>query len=226
MSTKAAQETSRPYTLQTERLSLRLANPNSAEDCEKILKTYTDDQTGAGGHGKVGLSSIEDIRYKYFLHGPRADFCTLAPPPQGHFFLVSLRQDGNVEGDYIGIAGISFRASMPYPDLGWAIFGPYQGYGYATEAARAALKFWREVAGVKEVCAIVEEENERSERLAERVGFVKAGTLEIFFGVPPEEQRKVGRGFVVPGTEWKDGLWIRPTVNRPEDWRWEGGLSN
>jgi RimJ/RimL family protein N-acetyltransferase len=64
--------------------------------------------------------------------------------------------------------------------------------------------------------------NEKSQRLAERIGFVEAGTVDVYFGEPGSEKKAAGRGFVLPGMEWKEGLWIRPTLNRPEGWKWEG----
>ena len=209
------------YILYTDRLILRLNDPLKDEDCQLMLKIVNDQESGKGGVTKIGISSIEDVRYKHEMHAPRAEFCTLAPPPRGMYFLVYLRQNiegKDVEGDLVGLVSIAFRREMPYPDLGWSIFGPHQGRGYATEAGKEALKFWRDVIGVQEICAMTMDGNVRSEMLAERIGFVRAGTVEIIYGLPPSEERFVGRGFVLPcGMEWKEGLWIRPQVHRPKE---------
>ena len=54
--------------------------------------------------------------------------------------------------------------------------------------------------------------NEKSQRLAERIGFVKAGTINVVFGLPPDEELISGAvGFVLPGMEWTDGRTIYPT---------------
>jgi RimJ/RimL family protein N-acetyltransferase len=200
---------------------MRLNDPLKDEDCQLMVKVVSDQESGKGGVAKVGISSVEDVRYKHKVHGPRAEFCTLAPPPRGMYFMVFLRhtiEGKDVEGDFVGLISIAFRREMPYPDLGWAVFGPYQGRGYATEAGREALKFWRDVIGVKKLCAMTLDGNVRSDSLAERIGFIRAGTVEIIFGLPPNEEKFVGRGFVLPGgMEWKDGLWIRPQIHRPKE---------
>jgi hypothetical protein len=103
--------------------------------------------------------------------------------------------------------------------------GPYQGQGYATEAARAVLEFWRDVIGVREICAMTLDRNEKSRRLAERIGFVKAGPVDVYFGERGSEEKVMGRGFVLPGMEWQEGLWIRPTHIRPEGWKWESSAN-
>ena len=210
-----------PYILYTDRLILRLNDPSKDEDCQLMVKVVNGQESGKGGVAKIGISSVEDVRYKQKVHGLRAEFCTLAPPPRGIYFMVYLRhtiEGKDVEGDFVGLISIACRCEMPYPDLGWAVFGPYQGRGYATEAGREALRFWRDVIGVKELCAMTLDGNVRSERLAERIGFVRAGPVEIIFGLPPNEEKFVGRGFVLPGgMQWRDGLWIRPQIHRPKE---------
>jgi RimJ/RimL family protein N-acetyltransferase len=217
-------EDEKPSTLSTDRLILRLADPRSSDDCERVLQVVQDGEGGKGGVSRVGLNCIDDVRYKHELHGPRQEFCTLAPAPRGMIFLIfrpCQEEDQEQEGDFIGMIALSSRREMPFPDLGWAVLGPHQGHGYATEAGKAALKFWTEIVGVREVCAMVLDGNARSVRLAERIGFVKAGTVDIWFGEEGKEQKVMGRGLVLPGMEWRDGLWIRPTVVRPEGWRWK-----
>jgi len=51
-------------------------------------------------------------------------------------------------------------------ELGWAILSPNWGRGYATEAARAALGWL----GPKRVISLIHPENERSQRVARRLG--------------------------------------------------------
>jgi RimJ/RimL family protein N-acetyltransferase len=51
-------------------------------------------------------------------------------------------------------------------ELGWAILSGYWGRGYATEAARAALDWL----GPKRVISLIHPENERSQRVAEKLG--------------------------------------------------------
>lgn len=138
--------------LHTERLKLRLADPDDDADCLEIVRLYTDSNAGKGGNSRTGVDSIHGVREKHRMSGPRAEYCTLAPPPKGMFFLVYLPSTEPGQNDtLIGNVAISFRPEMPYPDLGYGILGPYEKQGYATEAGRRVLQFWRETIGVKQV---------------------------------------------------------------------------
>ncbi|KAF2485996.1 acyl-CoA N-acyltransferase [Neohortaea acidophila] len=214
--------TESPVVLQTERLILRLADPYNDADAEKILSFYVN---GSGGHEKLGLSNIDDVRLQHKANGPRAEYCTLAPPPVGSYFLIHLPANDSThnghdpadtkrEGPQIGMVSMSFRPEMPWPDLGWALHAAYEGNLYATEAARAALAWWRDVIGIKEVWAGTLPNNAKSQRCAERVGFVRAGTMDIVFGDPPDESQRIkdAAAFVLPGMQWRSGLTVYPTV--------------
>ena len=67
--------------LHTDRLTLILADPSSDADCQSIIRLYKDEKSGMGGNTEGGLNSIPDVRIKHKLHGPKPEFCTLAPPP-------------------------------------------------------------------------------------------------------------------------------------------------
>lgn len=141
-----------PTILFTERLKMRLADPDDDADCLEIVRLYTDPNAGKGGNSRTGVDSIEGVRSKHRVSGPRAEFCTLAPPPKGMFFLVYLpAKEPSGQDTLIGNVAMSFRPEMPYPDLGYGILGPYEKQGHATEAGRRVLNFWRETIGVKEV---------------------------------------------------------------------------
>ena len=55
-------------------------------------------------------------------------------------------------------------------DLGWILDKRFWGRGYATEAARAAMAWGRDTAGMRRFVAQCDSENERSRRLMERLG--------------------------------------------------------
>lgn len=211
-----------PVVLHTQRLILRLADPSNDADAERILSMYVG---GSGGHEKLGLSKVDDVRRQHKANGPRAELCTLAPPPVGSYFIIFLpanddshnhhdQGDSRREGQQIGMVSMSFRPEVPFPDLGWALYAQYEGKFYATEAARAALAWWRDVIGVKDVWAGTLPDNGRSQRCAERVGFVRAGSLDIVFGDPPDESQRVkdACAFVLPGMTWPSGITVYPTV--------------
>jgi RimJ/RimL family protein N-acetyltransferase len=74
------------------------------------------------------------------------------------------------DGTFLGICGLSYE--QWYPDdlqIGWRLFQPYWGQGYASEAARA----WRDHAfaqGASRLISISDVPNTRSHRVMERLG--------------------------------------------------------
>lgn len=78
---------------------------------------------------------------------------------------------------FIGMVGLgvpSFEAAfMPAVEVGWRLDAEHWGHGYATEAARAALKFGFDTAGLREIVAFTTERNVRSRRVMERLGMTR-----------------------------------------------------
>jgi RimJ/RimL family protein N-acetyltransferase len=62
-------------------------------------------------------------------------------------------------------------------ELAWVIGTPWQGRGYAGEAAVAAAGFLRE-AGVAPLTAHVHPSHEASQRVAARIGLTPSGRLD------------------------------------------------
>jgi RimJ/RimL family protein N-acetyltransferase len=58
------------------------------------------------------------------------------------------------------------------PELGWALARAYWGYGYATEAALAVRRWAREDLRMKRLISVIAPENERSQRVAEKLGCI------------------------------------------------------
>lgn len=71
----------------------------------------------------------------------------------------------------VGLCGLVRRASLPGPDLGFALLERYRGHGYAREAARAVLEHAHKSLGMQRVLAISSPDNERSVRLLEELDF-------------------------------------------------------
>lgn len=59
---------------------------------------------------------------------------------------------------------------LEYPEAGWTLMPEVRGKGYATEAL-AAILLWADETFSSPVCCIIDEENKRSNYLAERFGF-------------------------------------------------------
>jgi ribosomal-protein-alanine N-acetyltransferase len=77
-------------------------------------------------------------------------------------------------GEVIGFAGLEvpgFEAHFtPAVEVGWRLARPAWGHGYATEAARAALRFGFDRVGLEEVVSFTSAGNLRSRAVMERIG--------------------------------------------------------
>ena len=84
-------------------------------------------------------------------------------------------------GETIGRTGAKQHADWPLgPDnceVGWLYSRDAWGKGYATEGARAALRFMFEDAGRHEVISIADGHNHASHRVMERIGLSRAGAM-------------------------------------------------
>jgi RimJ/RimL family protein N-acetyltransferase len=78
---------------------------------------------------------------------------------------------------FIGFVGLNepeFDAHfMPAVEVGWRLGREHWGYGYATEAARAAVDFGFDVLALDEIVAMVAPANTASRRVAERLGMTR-----------------------------------------------------
>lgn len=202
--------------LKTTRLTLHMVDPANPHDCDLLVDLYAKYFAAHGVRGS--MTTLKDIRRKHELMGARAEFCTLAPPPVGIIHLIYLndndqQDDGSNEpGTLAGHIVLSTRREMPCPDLGYALLKDFEGKGYAFEAARTVLDFWRKIIGVREIFVGTKDDNVRSQKLAERLGFVKAGGFTVATGRPPNETRESATAFVLPGMEWREGYVLRPDL--------------
>jgi 3-dehydroquinate dehydratase/shikimate dehydrogenase len=79
------------------------------------------------------------------------------------------------EASFIGYVGL-WPAGYVAPgmvEVGWRLAAEHWGHGYATEAAREALRFGFEQAGLDEIVSFTVPQNERSWRVMERIGLVR-----------------------------------------------------
>jgi RimJ/RimL family protein N-acetyltransferase len=74
----------------------------------------------------------------------------------------------------LGFCGLTvpmfLPAVLPAVEVGWRFARDAWGCGYATESARAALRFAFDEHAMREVIAIIDPENARSLRVAEKLG--------------------------------------------------------
>jgi RimJ/RimL family protein N-acetyltransferase len=73
-------------------------------------------------------------------------------------------------GEVVGRVGLWFPEGWPGIELGWIISRSRWDRGYATEAARAAMRFGFEAAGLDHLISMIAADNVRSVRVAEKIG--------------------------------------------------------
>lgn len=79
----------------------------------------------------------------------------------------------------VGRVGLHFPEGWPDRELAWTLARPYWGRGYALEAARAALAHAFGPLGWHRVISLIDPDNHRSIRLAERLGERREGEVTV-----------------------------------------------
>lgn len=64
-------------------------------------------------------------------------------------------------------------------ELGWTFAREHWGHGYATEAAKSVLTYGWDVLAIPRIVSIIQQENVRSQRVADRLGAVKGPRVEL-----------------------------------------------
>ena len=82
-------------------------------------------------------------------------------------------------GCLLGRVGLHFPEGWPDRELAWTLVREYWGRGFALEAARAALLHAFETLGWNRVISLIDPENVRSIRLAERLGERLEGDITL-----------------------------------------------
>jgi ribosomal-protein-serine acetyltransferase len=84
----------------------------------------------------------------------------------------------NATDQYIGQIWIEpNKWKVPSFELGWFLEQTQQGKGIATEAAKASINFIFDYLNAYKIIVITRDDNIRSSKLAERLGFIKEGHL-------------------------------------------------
>lgn len=121
---------------------------------------------------------------RWSLEGPSPSLDATRAIIEGHLasykthgigkWALALRASGEVIG-YCGVAMESLHGSTPAPELGYRLLPPYQGQGYATEAARAALDHCLSLVGLPRILGLVESANAPSVRVLQKLGLTLQG---------------------------------------------------
>ncbi|HEY5336883.1 MAG TPA: GNAT family N-acetyltransferase, partial [Rhizomicrobium sp.] len=74
------------------------------------------------------------------------------------------------DGAFIGSVGMINPEGWPALEIGWTLDKPYWGHGYATEAARAAMRYAFLTQPVDRLISCIDEQNIASQAVALRLG--------------------------------------------------------
>jgi RimJ/RimL family protein N-acetyltransferase len=147
-------------TLETERLRLRGLRE---EDIAFFTRIYADPQVVR----YIGNGQTMDA------HATWRSCATIL----GHWLLRGYGQwvaEEKATGATLGRVGLYHPEGWPGLEVGWTLAPEYWGKGYATEGARAALRYAFDVVGADRVISVIQPENIASRRVAEKLG----GTME------------------------------------------------
>jgi len=146
----------------TKRMVIRPVRENDAED---IFEYSRNPNVGpsAGWKPHKSLKETIQIMKEVFLG-------------KDHVFAVVRKEDGKLIGT-IGLTPDDRRAFDEAKMLGYAFGEPYWGQGYATEAARAMVRYGFERLRLAVICAYCYPFNKRSRRVLEKCGLSYEGKM-------------------------------------------------
>ena len=138
--------------IETERLKIHIAYQ---EEMVRFINRQTDE--------------ILITAYREMLQG------CLEHPQDWEWYAIWMieRKDGTHIGD-LCFKGFNADGMV---EIGYGILEEYQGFGYATEAVDAAVRWAMEQPGVTRVEAETEPDNKASQRVLEKCGFVPTGIV-------------------------------------------------
>ena len=106
--------------------------------------------------------------------------------------------EDKASGRTAGIVGPWYPEGWPEPEISWTLLSEFEGRGIAFEAAGRSLLYAYDELGWKTAISCIAAGNDRSVKLAERLGARREGDVEVkWLGVlqvyrhlPPEEFRQ------------------------------------
>ena len=103
----------------------------------------------------------------------------------GHWVLRGFGQWALIErdtGTLVGRAGLLRPEGWPGLEVGWLVAREHWGRGFAPEAGRASMEWAREELAADHIISLIEDENHRSARVAEKLGMKVEGRTHIVDG--------------------------------------------
>jgi len=152
--------------LETERLHLKLIEPNDAKFLFRLVNTE-------GFHQFIGDRQITDeesaVRYMQQRMSPVLS-------EKGFINYVMLTKQDNIA---VGTCSLHDRKGIDGLDVGYALLPEFEGNGYAYEGAKQMVQMAFEDYHQQQVSAITIEENIGSCRVLERLGFQHQSFLKL-----------------------------------------------
>lgn len=140
-------------TIETQRLILRVP---SAKDVGALIGFYSSERSAMAG-GNASYSEAATRAYSVLGHWIHRGYGLFAVTRKGN-------------DTALGMVGPYFPPGRPETEVGWLLFEGAEGNGYATEAAKAAIGYSRDVLGWPEIVHYIDTENKRSIAVAKRLG--------------------------------------------------------
>lgn len=151
--------------LQTERLILRMLRESDFDAYAEML--------------------ADPVVVRYIGNGqpaPRQDAWRNMAAMIGHWQLRGYGQwavEERTSGQFLGRVGCWNPEGWPGFEIGWMLRRQFWGQGFATEGARAALRFAFTELNMPRVISLIQPENANSIRVAERIGERLSGQVEL-----------------------------------------------
>lgn len=163
----------RAPTIETERLRLRAFQPADAADYARVI-----------------FSDADVMRYM------NVSGIVPARPALHAANIIAKRQDEwrsrgysawaverQADGAFVGHVGLYIIDGTDVVEIGYALGRAYWGYGYAAEAARAALGYAFTVHGLDEIVAVAFPQNVPSQRVMQKLGMTDCGLTNAYYGL-------------------------------------------
>jgi RimJ/RimL family protein N-acetyltransferase len=142
--------------LQTERLLMRGWRD---EDLRPWAAILADPLVTRGLGQEAGMTPFEAWRDMTLMAGH------WALKGYGHWAL-----EERDSGELVGRSGLYYPPDWPELEVGWTVAREHWGKGYAPEAGRAAAAWAMEHLGLGHIVSLIHPSNERSIRVAEKLG--------------------------------------------------------
>lgn len=163
--------------LQTERLRLRAWR---SEDLAAFAELNADEQVTEHLLGPLTRAQSDALAGRITEHLHREGFGLWAVEAPGVAAFVGM----------VGLSIPSYAAPFtPCVEVGWRLARAYWGCGFATEAARAALTFGFDTAGLSEIVALTVPGNTRSRAVMARLGMTRTASDDFDHPLVPAGHR-------------------------------------